>query len=528
MLKVVKDIAIKITNIIFVIIMLWLFVTSLFLHCEMDIDSSSQMRNLENHTFVIYAFCSLVGGLIVIFIWKILDRKIKSFSCYNRIASITVIVGSLCVTVIGILWCLFYDGIPKNDQIKVFIEAQKIAGYSTEAFNLEYVEYFPRQKGQILCMALVLKVLGDSVYSWRILNLAGAFFLLLGMGECIMRVLERDMINIVVTLLYVSFFPIVVYTAFHYGTLMAVTFSVWACYGVFSFVEEKKWRYVILASICFSIGMQMHQSVAIAIVAAILYLLLNIKREKVYCLSMILSILVSVFVINSATDIVYGKMTDYDFNNDKAFSVMEYLYMGLTADTEAGGPGSVDGSFAKFRQLYPDDVEMRKKAALDAVKLVVSEYLSGTRDGIFFVEKIQYQWLDPTFGARKTIIPNYTENGEPEHTELFYNFYYGMIRRIIFVLLNIFMIMVYFFSLVAGIGTLCKKRTADIHFFIQIYFLGGFVFQILWESLSRYCFPYYLWLILEAVYGVSVLADKIDLKRLKEKNGKYLLEKNTT
>lgn len=512
------NIIIKTVNIAFVLILLLLTLASIILHCEMDIYSSIQVRNLERQPVVIYLACMIIGVIVLCTVFKIIDFSIMSKPCAEQISLVvTVVTGGLLV-IGGLWWCWFYDGVPKNDQITVFVEAQKIAGFRTDAFNINYVECFPRQKGQILFMALVMKIVGNSVYSWRLMNLFGIFFLLLGMGSCIKITIKRDSINIFLCLIYVLFVPLIIYTAFHYGTLLAIAFSVWACYGVFAYVTERKRRYVFLSSICFAIGLQMHQSVAIVIIAVIIYLFFNAFIEKKDCVVMILAVLLSVFILNGAVGAIYSSRTDYKYDNNKAYSALEYLYMGITADTVEGGPGSIDGSFAKFVQLYPDDVAMKKKAAIDAIKEVVGEYFDGTRDSVFFIKKVGYQWLDPTFGARKTIILNDVYNGEPGHSKLFCEFYFGKTRQIIFTLLNILMIVIYFFALVAGVRTLLQKRNADIHFFIQIYFLGGFTFQILWESLSRYCLPYFLWLIPEALFGVSVLADNIHIKRYKEKN----------
>ncbi|MDY3108799.1 MAG: hypothetical protein SOW50_01630 [Lachnospiraceae bacterium] len=502
-----ENAAIKIVNMLFVLILLFLTILSLQLHCKLDIYSPLQARYLESNTVVIYLTSAIVVGVISCLAWKAIEVLLGKSAQSDKIVSAVTAVGGLIMIVLGIGWCLFYNGIPKNDQITVFLEAQKFAGYSKDPFQLGYVECFPRQKGLILFMAMAMKLLGNTVYSWRILNWLGAFGILIGMGKCIHVTLKNRSYNVLLTFAYVLFVPIVIYTAFYYGTLLAAAFSIWACYGVFAYVASRKARYIVLSSVCFFVGMQMHQSVAIAVVAAVLFLLLQDVKLLKYHVAMILAVVLTVLAGNSLVGIVYSSLTDYQFDNNKAYAATEYLYMGITADTEEGGPGAIDGGFAIFSEQYPNDTEMRKRAAVDAIKRVAGEYLDGTRSMDFFVKKIEYQWLDPTFGARKTIIPNYQDLGEPEHSKAFQTFYHGQLRDKGFKVLNIFMIVIYFFALTAGIGTLLQKRKTDIHFYIQIYVLGGFVFQLFWESLSRYCFPYYLWLIPEAIYGVSMLAE---------------------
>lgn len=513
MRKIVEAIFIKSVNICYLLIMAYLFFISIFLHCELNIYSASEVRNLERHTWSVYFLFFSVGTIFIIFLWKYIDKYVMSNDKIEKWGKYAVIGSGIIVGVLGAVWCVFYDGVPQNDQKDVLIEAQKIANYSEVPFDIAYAEGYPRLKGLILCMSLAMKLFGNTPNAWRFFNIVGAVFLVIGITKCAYTVWNNRVQAIFVCLLSMSFFPIIIYTAFHYGTLLAVTFTVWACYGVFSFVAKRHWKYCLLTAICFALGIQMHQSVAIAIVAAIIYLLLNVTKDKWEYLVGIISIVIAVICMNSLVGATYSRITGYEFQSEKAVSAVEYMYMGLTSDTKEGGPGTIDGSHTKFRELYPDDLEKAKETARDAVITVIAEYINGTRDIEFFVRKANYQWLDPTFGARKTIILNDVENGQPQHTEQFYNFYYGSIRQYAFKYLNILMIMVYFFAAISGVTTLARKSNADIHFFVQIYFLGGFVFQLLWESLSRYCFPYYIWLIPEALFGVAILADKIRFKK---------------
>ena len=71
------------------------------------------------------------------------------------------------------------------------------------------------------------------------------------------------------------------------------------------------------------------------------------------------------------------------------------------------------------------------------------------------------------------------------------------------------MMMIYLLSLITGINTLIHKEGSDIHFLIQLFFIGGFVFQLFWESLSRYCLSYYVLLFFEAGYGLMIVYNKL-------------------
>ena len=86
---------------------------------------------------------------------------------------------------------------------------------------------------------------------------------------------------------------------FLYGTLLSIAFASLGIYGVIKLIHNEKLRYGFLSVIAFSIGILMHQSAAIALMAAFIYMFFNIKSRKsalrigmsfVLCLGMIVGI----------------------------------------------------------------------------------------------------------------------------------------------------------------------------------------------------------------------------------------------
>ena len=213
---------------------------------------------------------------------------------------------------------------------------------------------------------------------------------------------------------------------------------------------------------------------------------------------------------NAATQQLYSAAAHRELRSD-AISAMDYFYMGLTSENPIGGPGSIDGSFTKFRNVYPNDPEAEAKAAREAVLQVTEEYLTGKRSLSFFVRKAEYQWLDPTFGARKTINGIYAHNDT--RTVLFNRYYQSSLREHIFKLSVVLEMFVYLFALNAGIYAFRRPDQDAAQTLPVIFFIGGFVFQLLWESLSRYCFPYFIWLIPEAAYSFCLVADAVRTRR---------------
>jgi len=489
-------------TVLFTVIMSGLTVMSLLWHCKVDINTYHQTRNIEAHRPVIYAGLGFFVILLLLFVCHLLTTLLAKARQQWRIVYIAL---AMCLTVTvaaSIFWILFNDCTPKNDQATLFAEARILAGYADGEHNSEYFTLFPRNKGLVLIMSAALRLFGDTQISFRILNVFGAVLLFISVCLTTKRAWDHAGVTLLTALLLSLFYPIVIYTAFLYGTLLSAAFASCGIYGIVRFCECKDWKSVLLSAISFPIAMQMHQSAAIALIAALIYLLIHFSKKDLLKIAVYAA---STFMLI----VVLGKVADYGYERITGIQMGDsvpsaaWIYMGLTSENEDGGPGAQDGSFYQLFAENDHDSQAASKDAVARIITVVNEYLGGKRDLSFFLKKAQYQWLDPTFGARKTIAVNDVAGGEPVHSDAYTAFYHSGIRDLIFKLSIVYMIIIYSLSLFTGYRQLSKDRAYHLHFLVQILLIGGFVFQLMWESLSRYCFPYFIWLIPEAAFGLT-------------------------
>lgn len=498
----------KIVNIFFLIIMISLFVMSLCVHCEVNIYSYSLNRTIERHGIPLYLLLVLLSAVMSLLFYDLINRIMLKIKNPKVTAPVMLVVCALIVFVTGVFWIHFNDSLPKNDQADLFAEARKLAGYLQKPFDNIYMTQFKRQRGFTLLMAATLRIFGDTQLPVRYLNVMGVVALFIGIYKTVNSIIKEESYILFFTATLTLFYPMVIYTAFVYGTLLSLTFLVWGFYAVVKLCETEKMRYVVLAVISFPLGILMHQSAAVAAIAGIIYLFVHISRRNALknCLS-IVAIIFAIFLSMQLTNVIYEKLSGASAGDSIPGTAT--IYMGLNAETEEGGPGSQDGSFSAIFTENNGDAAATNKDAIGRIKVILLEYMTGKRSLSFFIRKTEYQWLDPTMGARKTILLNDVNIGEPPNASNFIRFYDSDIRDIIFKASDIYMILIYGFASVAGIFTLLTKNgtieNSSVHFLIQLFFIGGFAFQLMWESLSRYCFPYFVWLIPEAIYGVHQL-----------------------
>lgn len=490
----------RIAAILFILTTGFLFILSLFFHVDTNIQEYSMPRTVVRHTPWLYFILVFFLFLVLSFVLKTTEHLTRVRISAERYVRITITIGMCLVGCLGIAWILFNDSLPRYDQQIVFNEARLIVGFSDGNFNYDYYSTFPRQKGITLTIALALRLFGDSQLSFRIFNVIGSVLLYLGVCMSAWQLMKKPSYVLDTAILMIFFYPIVAYTAFIYGTELSMMFSVWGIYETIRFREAGRIRNAVEMSLCFALGILMHQVALIALIAAVVYLLISIKKKVVWktILACVVSIMVTSFTLLIVNK-VYTGITNLSYGDSCPPSAV--VLMGITSEDADGGPGAIDGSYGKLFNENNRNSAKTNKAALKQIQTVICEYLKGQRDPSFFLRKIEYEWLEPTMSSRKIIMMNDLNQGEPKNSERFTSFYWSSMRSYIDKLSVVFMIYVYFFSFISGIVSFLRPEKHRFLFLIEIYFLGGFMFQMMWETLSRYCLPYYLWLVPTALIG---------------------------
>lgn len=492
-------------NVMFALIMAVLTCMSFFEHCEADIFSFSQERYIQSHGSALYVGLAVAGIIMLLMLCHLMKRiLLKGEESWKTVQKILLICSGI-VFAASVFWILFNDTMPKYDQKTLFQEARVIAGYLNEEHNAGYFVEYPRNKGTLLTMALMLKIFGDSIISFRILNVVGAVILLLSVSLSVKKIWKDEATTIVTALFLTIYYPIIIYTCYLYGTLLSTAFSALGVCAAIYFCEDKKLKYFIIALLGFTLGVQMHQSAAIVMVAGMFYILIHMSKKTICKTAICLIMMVGmVFVSNKIGDIIY-----YDriakIEPGDAVPTLAYIYMGINAVDGVGGPGSQDGSNWEIFEENNCDAKATNKDAWNRITKIFSEYISGQRSLKFFVDKVKFQWLDPTFGSRRIIETNYPENGEPLNSEAYLKVRNSNWRNVGFKFAVVGMIITYGLNLFAALYQVIKREQNSLHFFINILLIGGFVFQLFWESISRYCFSYFIWLIPGAAYGLLLL-----------------------
>lgn len=503
---------------IFVIIIGGLAILSIFMHCETSLHDYEQTKTITRHTPYIYCALAAFGICAFTVLCIVLERIFSTVQNPERISRGIFIGCGIVILAAGLFWIFFNDCVPTSDQRDVYAEARRIAGVLDGPFNNEYFSYFPRNRGITLFVAAAIKIFGDHLYSFRLINIAASLIAYFSICRTSRLVYDNPVVSAITSFMLMLFYPIFIYDSYVYGTLLSVAFTSLGLYGTVSYCKTGKNKYIPVIILSFPLGILMHQSAAIGLIASVIYLLMNGKGKtllKNVLISIATVIMVALFM--KGTYAMFDHITGTD-PEQSSVPVTCTVYMGLTAVKGAAGPGSQDGSYTEVFLENNCDGEAANRDALQRIAVVMKEYLTGERSLSFFLEKTKFQWLDPTFGARKIIKMNDPNMGDPLNGEAFVSFYKSSFRSYVFKLSIGGMLLVYVCALITGVKTIRDIKAYPAAILIQLYVIGGFAFQLLWESLSRYCLGYFMWLIPEAAFGVYCVQRFIICQKNKRKS----------
>ena len=176
------------------------------------------------------------------------------------------------------------------------------------------------------------------------------------------------------------------------------------------------------------------------------------------------------------------------------------VLMGIHSGTYYG-PGGYDASSWKLFWANNYDTNATSAAAVKGIREYIATYLHNPKEVKFFLQKTAWQWLDPWFEALTMNGPSITVAGGAGW--LATALAGGVLFTPVQALLRALLTFVYLF---AGIGTLELRRKTDGSVWAQllgIAFFGGFLFQLVWETKSRYCFPFFVFLLPLAALGFT-------------------------
>ena len=499
----------KIILLLFAVSVLFLIILGLFSVADLEwvyLPEATKIIERSPIVTLFYIFLVTLFFTIIGFITSLPTSAVIKKYC---LPLLTIIVHS----VIALIWITNNTYPPDADQ-KTVCDAAMAMEANLPLANPEYFIKYPFNEGILYAIRLSMKITGIiGPLAWRYINVLAVIAIDIAIILLTKEIAENntDVATNIVSAMLIPFVPLVFYSTFVYGTLVSMALTLWAFWGTIRMLKTRKMAYCIVPVLCLPLANRIYSGTVIATIAVSITLffefLIRKGKEKVILIASLVSIIFLFFVSGSIMQFLFYQETG--ISKDSAGYVDSpacYIYVGIAEEKGVAGPGSYSTVCDDIYEQYGEETG---KYVLDLDIQVIKEYLQGKRSLNFFTSKTQHQWLDPWFGGlTMTCYPwsNY------EVSESFYNFLHSPTLKLIYKYwLRNFVPFVYAISIVASVF-LFKKDKANYNMLLLLYFVGGFTFQMFWESKSRYCFPYFMVLFPLVAWVISHMAQSLNRK----------------
>lgn len=491
--KVILNIGNKVAAGLFSIILLYLFLLSIFNTCF--------MVYTDEHIYYLKDFPLLMGGglaglclLLAYFVNK--NRNISEKEKLKRLKLLAVLVTIILGT--GMIGFIIHMKLaPIYDQNAVYTAAGRLLeGNYSDWKHGEYFSMLPYQNGMVLMMCPFIAVFGEkAAIAMQICNVPLLFLAYCGLAK-IAREFFDDCCMYYTYIGLLLTVPMWTQVTFVYGTIPEICLAIWAVYFGLLFERKEKWGYVSISGICILFAILWKSNAEIFMIAILLMLLMQAIRGKNIKMLVGMGIILGcgMAAIKGAPYILHCITGE---NTTNGIPMTAWLAMGMQESSIA--PGWYNEFPMNLYRHVSSDPEVIKgevwKSFQDSFRLFSEQKEYAVR---FFARKLASMWADPAFQFFTTVN---TRNNRGDFSYVMKDFFYngGIANTVMYLLLDI-MQSIYYFGVILYLFIKGKELKIEKAHLVVV-FLGGFLFHFIGEAKSHYVVPYYLMLMPYVVQG---------------------------
>ena len=404
---------------------------------------------------------------------------------------------------LGLLLCLHVSkSLPIFDQERCVALARALAQGNPEAFRSQYyAQYFPFQIPYILyCACLALLEGGESYLPYQLANVLWIMVCLWALPKCAALALGEERLELVFLISLLPFLPMPLYVSFVYGNVPGLALLLLGALQLIRYLRDHRPARLGFMGLFFLGAALMKMNYLIGVIAAAILLVLDAIRRKglwqsAAALLMVLLCACSTSLVVRLTE----RFTGGDFS--QGFPTSSWVLLGLQED------GAAPGWYTnRAYELYAQAGE--NKAATDLLcREAIAQRLQAFQDpgyaASFFWEKAVSQWNEPSFESLS--INRLARN--PERSPLALSLYEGRGEKLALGWMNLYHSLI---LLGLVLWVLLEGRKASLaSLYFPLYFLGGFLFHLLWEAKSQYTLAYFFCLLPYGAMGYLALVRRL-------------------
>jgi hypothetical protein len=493
---------------IILIFFIGLFIaSSFFIRAEYNYSAYGDNPILNKQNFVV--FILLIAVLILLSI--ALYRMCLKLNKYSK--KVVIPVTLLCSFVVQLIVILLFTPLPTADSQTVFSLAKDML-YNKDYSSFQiggYLYMFPFNFSTVFYLKTLLAIFPDSYFIVKSFNILFTLVTTLTIyfiyKELNYKSKENDYGVLVFAATYI---PSLLMCNYIYNDIIATAFLAAAIYFIIKFVKERSIKHIVFSSILLAIGNYFRGIGAIILIAAIIYILLSMKKIGIKKVITAIGILAILFNVPGWTQdaVLQSKNIVKESVNKNSAPVYMWLNMGINMNRFG---------FWDNRQsynIYQRQAGYNKEISTELFKESIKNKLSKATFGdlmTMYYKKVIWTWTEGTYqidrygigddvssnrGRRMTSI-----EGGYSYTTFATDLFKGdsEYRRGLLWILYVMNFLMYCFIFIRLISGVRGKRYEEV--FLTLVILGFIGFYVLWEIKSRYLYPVYPLLIVLAYMG---------------------------
>lgn len=454
------------------------------------------VRYMDDKSKWIILFCLIAVGIYYLCVKKIKVKNEKPF---------IYALGGIYIVIAG-AYLLSSRFAQLSDAIKLQMSVIEAAGGDYHSFELgNYMYRYPFQAGYFLYESFFYRLFGEA--GFLIMQLINLVYLVLAY-VMILKIVKYAWKNIqpiiidIIALLFALFLPLLLYTTTLYGIIPSLLFSLIGYYNVILFVDDYKWKNVIIAAISLSIAYQFKGNALIYITTVCIYIIPFVFDRKKRILFAIPIILVAYLLGNQFTALNTYALTGQKLS--EGCPVTGVILMGISEAPIA--PGGYNGRNTEIMEECGWDYDAAKDKGIEELKNRIGKLIDNPVYALdFFNRKYAAQWNDPLFQCIQIVERQY--NKENKIYEFFIS---GAGRSVIDAFLNLMHSWVLVGCMIYLMFIKEKYDMKDMS--LMLAFLGGFAFHSFWESKALYAIYYWTLLFPYAAVGYYKISCAFEVK----------------
>lgn len=457
--------------------------------------------NVFLHIFLFAILCALAWGID----WILCNKM--SFVMQERVASSVLMLALIWILIVGYVYVRDNPYYPSGDQLNVTAAAYyNLQGDFRMLQQGGYIGLYEQQKGFMFLYEILFFIWGAFCYDKAELFHVLFAVLTLWMGVCFIKTYSRRTIyRIVYCFLIMTCSPLIIFLPYIYGDIPAVCFSMIMFWAISAYGKTMKRRYVVLAILAASLALLCRMNTWIVLIAlGIGLIMLAIQKWNYKPLIVAACIILAVAGVEKTINVMYEYRSGYE----SGIGIPSILWVAMGLQETDGLPGI----YNRYQQTVFEESGFNREIASQVGKEYILNRLNEFGEDVpmaldFFKRKIQSQWLEPLF---ESLYSTNSFKQEQLPVEWINELYYGDFHDVVWKISNYYQSVVFLAMLAFVVArfVLIKREENDSTQWIPlIAIVGGFLFSLIWESQCRYCFPYYVYMLLFVPEGILRVGD---------------------